>query len=255
MARSFNGSSDCLFRSSFSPATAYPATIAFWFYPANNSVNQAMINWAGDVPGNNNVGVGLDGTAAGDPIYLYLKSGGVGAANATTSTGITLSTWMHACGVLASATDRRCYLNGGSVGSSTTNVSFPATPTTFTLAAYHNNSVASTFFAGRLCEVAVWSAALDATEVNALAVGFSPLLVRPQALLDYWPLNVNPTAGPDIDLWRGNGLTLSGSPALADQAAVRRPRRRPLGLAVPITFNPAWARGANVLVGPGVSPC
>lgn len=77
-------------------------------------------------------------------------------------------------------------------------------------------------FDGSAAEIAVYSAALSADEVAALAKGFSPLLIRPASLVAYWPLVGRMSPEPD----RGkNNLagTLTGSPAQAEHPRVYYP--------------------------------
>lgn len=67
------------------------------------------------------------------------------------------------------------------------------------------------YFSGDIAEAAIWSAALTAEEFAVLAAGASPLLVRPGALVNYWPIVGR--HGPEIDLVGGNDLTVNGAVA------------------------------------------
>ena len=69
----------------------------------------------------------------------------------------------------------------------------------------------STRLDGRVSRLGWWNAELNATEVAALAAGASPLMVRPSALVSYWPLWGLGSAEPD---WKGGAaLTQSGTVA------------------------------------------
>jgi len=56
--------------------------------------------------------------------------------------------------------------------------------------------------------------ALSAGEVAALGAGASPLAVRPQSLVAYWPLYGN--VSPETDIISGYDMTLYNSPTEAD---------------------------------------
>ncbi|ESY37883.1 hypothetical protein X747_24775 [Mesorhizobium sp. LNJC384A00] len=70
------------------------------------------------------------------------------------------------------------------------------------------------FSNGEVAEVAVWKAALNADEFNALAKGFSPRRIRPASLVAYLPL-VRDT----LDLF-GIALTEINSPTVTDHPRV-----------------------------------
>lgn len=98
---------------------------------------------------------------------------------------------------------------------------------------------------GKLAEPAVWDAALTADEVNSLERGISPLLVRPQSLVSYWPLYGRHS--PEIDLVGGVGLTVSGTAPAAEHPRVILPRKR---LAYPGSTGPtAHNRSLSVSAG------
>lgn len=105
-----------------------------------------------------------------------------------TSASIRGSEWAHCCGVFASTASRTCYTNGVA-GIEDTNIR--AWPT-----GLDNTSLGITFeevvddeMDGLMAEVGIWNAALSDAEVASLAAGMSPLMVRPQSLVGYWPLN------------------------------------------------------------------
>ena len=72
------------------------------------------------------------------------------------------------------------------------------------------NSTAAQFFPGYLADVALWNIDLSDSDVAALAKGVSPLHIRPDYLIAYWPL-----AGrhdPEIDRVGGFQMTLVNAP-------------------------------------------
>jgi hypothetical protein len=66
-------------------------------------------------------------------------------------------------------------------------------------------------FSGDIAEAAIWAAALTAEEFAALAAGTSPLSIRPDALVNYYPIIGRHS--PEIDLVGGNNLTVNGAAA------------------------------------------
>lgn len=93
--------------------------------------------------------------------------------------------WHHAAGTWGSATDRNAYLDGGSKGSDTTDRTPGDTVDLLTLA----GSEFVAILEGKLAEVGVYNVKLSDGEVQALGRGMSPLAVRPDALVAYWPLH------------------------------------------------------------------
>jgi len=61
-----------------------------------------------------------------------------------------------------------------------------------------------------LAEAGLWDAALTDAEVAILGVGYSPLFVRPQSLVAYWPL-----VRDAKDRVGGYDLTAGGGPVVA----------------------------------------
>ena len=70
-----------------------------------------------------------------------------------------------------------------------------------------------------MAEVAIWNVALSDAEVAVLSGGLPHILMRPDALVRYWPLWGR--HDPEIQLVGGtDSLTLNGSPAAANHAPV-----------------------------------
>ena len=64
---------------------------------------------------------------------------------------------------------------------------------------------------GGIAEVAIWNIQLTTNQISALAAGFSPLLIRPDKLVGYWPLG-GPYAHATayIDVVGSNNLSQTG---------------------------------------------
>ncbi|RMF89820.1 MAG: hypothetical protein D6741_17470, partial [Planctomycetota bacterium] len=94
--------------------------------------------------------------------------------------------WHHVAGVFSSHAARRVYLDGTPGTTETTNLA-PSGVDTITAGAWQRLGSPTVFFAGGLAEAAVWTAALNDEDIAALAAGTSPLSVRRDALVAYWP--------------------------------------------------------------------
>lgn len=187
--------------------TAAPLTMAAWWYPVNNTNLQSILSLLNSTATDNRDQFKI-GQANGSISFLV----GDSAANSTASTtaNSTLNAWNHICGVAASATDRRVFLNGGNKGTSVTS----RTPNGIDRTsigkqdnAANNKIVSNGAF---IAFPAIWNIALSDAEVAALAVpGTLPTAIQPGALVVYWPLpGISAT---EIDIIGSNHLTVQGS--------------------------------------------
>ena len=217
MSREFSGSAQYLDYAN-SIITATPFTIGTWLYPDNNSTWQMIVasNQAG---------------AAIYYIHLAINSTAIqfayrgSLAGNTTSIDTSASTlaqnqWQHICGVAVSDSVANVFIDGGNKAtqSSGTFDGFGGNLDHVYLAA-RNVSGVGDYLNGRLANTAMWNAALSDAEVAVLADGYSPLLVRPESLIAYWPL-IGKTS-PEIDVVGGYNLSLNGAPAAWNHPAVR----------------------------------
>lgn len=164
-----------------SPSVAvYPVTFSSWIYATNDTVAMTIMTWM-QAASTLGFRILLAGQAAGDPIRGNLLT----TVNyiSQTTTGFTINTWHHICYVCSSSTSRTIYKDGGSSGTNTTD----ATPTSLTRLWIGGNGGAD-LFDGYISDVALWSAALNTSEINSLAKGFSAKRIRPQSLEYYVPL-------------------------------------------------------------------
>jgi hypothetical protein len=114
--------------------------------------------------------------------------------------------------VFASTTSRTSYLNG--TASTTNTTSNNPSASTFDVTDIANNQAASAranYFNGLIAEAGIWSVALTLAEIQSLAKGVSPLMIRPASLIAYWPL-IGQTS-PEIDLRGRYEMTVSGAVA------------------------------------------
>ena len=159
------------------------------------------------------------GDVAGDPLRGNIRSGGGTARAVDTTSGFTANTWHHACYVATNATNRTVYLDGGGAGNDSNSSVFP-TGTDVTLIGRREYIAGpASYFSGNIAEAAIWNAALSAAEVGVLAAGYSPLFVRPQSLVAYWPL----IRDTDDDIVGGYSMTPVNSPTVAAHPRVLYP--------------------------------
>lgn len=217
MSRNFNGTTQYLSNTNAILA-ATPLTMACWFYSTNAAALQNLMEIGTDGTANHRFSLDANGSAAGDPIRAGANTA-AGLAVASTSTGYAINTWQHACGVWASTTDRKAYLNGGGEGTNTTS-RVPAGMNSTYIGARHNAAV-DTFIVGFIAEAAIWNAALNTSEIAALARGVSPLRIRPDNLKFYSPLFG--VGSPEPDYIGGFHLTLNNAPTQTDHAPVMPP--------------------------------
>ena len=186
--------------------TAEPLTFACWFKQGN----------LGDA--NNIMSVGDDDydewsltTGVDNKLTFRQHESNLIFRNVTTTTTLSDAlVWHHACGVQrAQSTTMSVYLNGG--GKATGNNDVDVSGVDRTRIASRSLSGADAAANVRMAEVAIYNIDLTDTEVEILALGYSPLLVRPQNLVFYVPL----IRDNDKDLVGGLTLTLGGTPTIA----------------------------------------
>lgn len=204
MAKLFVAASSQQYSATAAPITALPCTIACWFrtqVPTGTTRTMVSLDTAA---GSARVSLRLDGTNA-------LVAAQADAANTLVSgtVGTTLaSTWHHGAAVFTSNTSRTAYLDGVAGSANTTSNTFTA-PNSVRIGARVATGTAGDYMGGRVAEVGVWSAALTASEIQSLASGISPLMVRPQSLVFYAPLSSD---GNPYDWVGGVALTPTNAP-------------------------------------------
>jgi hypothetical protein len=210
MARSFNGTSQYA-QYAGAVVTGYPFTLAAWVKPGVNGLENDFVLSLSDVSETAVYqAIILGGGTVGDEGKVLAVSRNTTLAAAKTSAAMSAGTWNHAAGVFSSATSRAAYLNGGNKGTETTNITFAAGIDTTAIGRLSRPTPAA-YFHGSCAEAGVWAAALSDEEIAALAAGLSPLQVRPQSLVAYWPLFARATNEED---WvGGNTLAVTGATA------------------------------------------
>lgn len=186
-------------------ATAVPLTIACWANVSNDTANHNLVSIVDKDADTDYFVLQANGTLGGDPIRAGTSSG-AGTDFAASTTGYTTNTWFHACAVFALTTDRRAFINGGSKGTSTPSIAplnLDRTSVGRLMRATPGGPVA-----GKVAEVAIWSAALSDSEVAQLASGTRPSMIQTNKLVYYQPLGSNAN---DLGPYRFSPIVISGA--------------------------------------------
>ena len=230
-----------------------PFSISAWANPDNITANHTPAGVFDDAASAvDALYLSFAGATGGDPVQAISASSGTFAVASSTA-GFSAGSWQHGCAVFAATNSRAAYYNGANKGTNTTS-NTPSGISRTILGKFNSNSTnASTDFV--LAEVGMWNVALTDDEALTLSQGFSPLLVRPQSLVAYWPLYGRAGASGGEESWVGAfPLTHANSPAVVDHPPriiyPSRPR-----IIIPAAavggFQAAWARGANSIIGVG----
>lgn len=198
--------------------TAAALTIACWFYSDDSTIAQALVQIQDkDVP-DNYLGLFAQGAVAGDPVrFARVSPAGFANAIVDTTSGYTVNTWTHACGVRAGAQDHRVYISGGSKATNTTSLTAANTNFDSLSVGRQGDSTPSAYASAKIAEVAIWDLALSDAEVAQLAAGLCPLRLQAQNLLGYWLHGgLVQQASPEPNLVSGSSYSLTVTGATVD---------------------------------------
>lgn len=135
------------------------------------------------------------------------------------------NTIVHACAVFSSYDSRSAYSDGANKGTSTTSIT-PNGINELSIGRITNyGGTAVNYLNGIISEAAIWNVVLNDEEVNILAKGLSPIRMRPDNLIAYWPLVGE--YSPEIDICGGFNLTLHGT-TKSEHSRIIYPRRNRL---------------------------
>jgi hypothetical protein len=108
-----------------------------------------------------------------------------GAADTTATTSA--NTWTHFAGVFTSSTSRTSYIAGVNPVTNTTNIGTQLSGNIVRIGTRFTTSL-GVYGNADMCEIGVWSVALNTSELAALAKGIACDMIRPQSLIFYAPL-------------------------------------------------------------------
>jgi hypothetical protein len=213
VSRSFNGTNQYL-RHSADIVGSFPLTIACWFDSNNITANQTIIGLYNSANANRYIRLFAGGANSGDPLTMQINDGTVTNDEAG---GYSANVWQHACGTIDSS-NIEAFLDGVSDGSTSNTRSYPSGIDRITLGVRDSGSQIQ-FFNGELGEAGVWNVVLTQAEIDSLATGVSPLLIRPSSLIAYWPL-IGRTS-PEIDIVGGFDQTVTGATQAAHPRVIQ----------------------------------
>ena len=196
MARRFVSASTQYFDYPTASAIAdAPFSISAWLYPTSGTENKYVFN--------------LGKTGSNDRQHFYTGGGAVFCYSGNSSTfgqssisGLTAGTWQQV-GVMVTTNSLRNSIRNGTIGTNETTTINISGFDRMHIACGYNNGSRGGHSNDTIADIGLWNVALSAEEWAALAAGASPLLVRPSALVGYWPLRGR---GTDEEDWVGGRL-------------------------------------------------
>ncbi len=184
MARLFDDAAEEYLTVASAVVTAAPLTMACWFNTNDLAVNQHLVTIT-LATGWHFFSLMAGAGSLSDHVAAY--AGDAGSSWAETTSAFSVNTWHHACAVFSAANARAAYLDGGGKGTDSTSIT-PAGLDTTTIGVARLNSKGYAYTSGMVAGPAIWNVALTDAEVAMLALGVSPLLVRPANLVSHWDL-------------------------------------------------------------------
>ncbi len=213
MARRFISASSQYLEYVGAPLTAGPMSLAAWYKPTifGNTTLFVLSNLS------NTRRFNL-GTVNG--ACRILQAGSAASPSATTTDVSPVGVWAHYGGRLISNTNRDAFLNGRGKTNNTINSGAVTAPTRVVIGAINSSAGITGQTDGDVADVALWNVALEDSEFLVLALGVSPLLIRPQNLIFYYPLR---GSGLEVDfLGRYPALPTNNPTQISDVDLIRR---------------------------------
>ena len=208
-----------------SAVSDYPATLVAWIKPESQHFGEVLQLQAGSPDDRFRLVTFND-----DTIHAR-RTDDPAETDAISPATVTSGSYSHVAGVFISSTSCFAYADGVAGTEDTTSSS----PTALDEIRFGG---LSSDFDGFIAEAAVYSAALSAAEIAALAKGYSPLLIRPQSLVHYWYAFA--ATDPLVDVIGNANLTQSGSPVTADHPPILYPTRPIIPASSPVFTQSAF---------------
>ena len=236
MARLFDAASLEHLGIDSTPITGTPLAMSCWFNRSSIAAVGMTLVWVGDKGASRTAWwLEIQGFGAGNRLEFYSALQAGQAITTTTTVAANTGQWYHACGIEASATDRRVLLDNGGKGTNSTSV-IPIGIDRINIAR-RGDSSPSEYFGGSIAESAIWDLSdwpgvtasdkadsFEAIALPALAQGYSPMFF-PLGLVAYWPL----IRDEDQDRVGGYDLTAFNIPSIAAHPPVIYPAAQFVG--------------------------
>jgi hypothetical protein len=195
MSRRFAAASSQYYEGAFAPATTSPMTIALWFWSVSVAVAYDMMT-VFEASGINYFEVG---TLSSGKVFAY-QSNASGNTEADTSTVAGAKCWNHLCGTIDGSGVVNAYLNGGGKVTASTGSGAPSGMTTTDIGAFNLGGTVYGPMDGMIAHACLWNVVLSDADVQRLGQArWHPLLIHPESIAAYWPLN-SQTFGNELDV-------------------------------------------------------
>lgn len=256
MARAYASASSQYFEYN-GAITAEPFTFSCWAYVAATGVSaQALMSFGTSVTTAGRYILFAGGTSftPNNSVAAQAVNAAGSGANAIAASTYSAATWFQAGIVFASSASRTAYFNGAGGTEETTSITIDPNMDRAMLGTRMITGTRGLFLNGRLAEAGMWNVALTASEMASLGAGVSPLLIRPQSLVGYWPSFARAT---NEEPWAGANVFVPGasSPTAIDHPPriiyPSRPRIIIPAAAVGGTFVPIIGRGPGMALAAG----
>ena len=202
----------------------YPLAFSAWVRPDDKGAQYAVASDSGS-GASKQIRIG-----AGSAGKFIMGMRGANAQSPSAHYDNSNTTWFHLVGAFIANNDQKLYVNGTLDQTNTTlaDISDFADSDEFYIGTgiMSGTDLAGRSWEGGIAEVAAYAADLSAGEIAALAKGFSPLMVRPSALVGYWPLG-GPYAPTTIDPAGSNTLTANGGASVESHPRIIYPMLPP----------------------------
>jgi len=179
MARDFNFSTPDYLDVAPEVLSSEPFSMGCWFWTTGETSNMTLMSTSQST----GLGAWRLHIAGGDSSLRASKTNDSGS-NASASSGASAvldSTWHHGLAVFTGDADRDVYIDGSGTNDTTSRADPLVSRTA--LGVWLEAATTNQPYDGLLAEAAMWSVALSADDAAALAVGGSPLFVRPDVLV------------------------------------------------------------------------
>jgi len=221
MARAFDDASSQYLEHAGAVVSSYPFTIACWAYfdDYTSGHNLVTLGHSSDTLDLVLLFYGF----SGDSVRFRVRNDDT--IKESTQTKPAINTWAHIAGTM-SQYSRFCYVNGSPGVEETTSVVIPTLDRTC-IGTQISGGALSNYHSGMVAEVGFWNIELTQAEIQTLSEGYSPLLVRPENLVAYYPL----IRDTDDDIVGGYSMTPVNSPTVAAHPRVFYPGMPHVGYA------------------------
>ncbi len=217
MARYFNGSNADGFFNNSRVNSLNEHSVSFWLRRLSRGDANSVFLLTGTI----NTGISIFQSGNSETFLQRYVITAVQKNNSVTN-GLVDDQWMH---YVASydATDMKIFING--ILRSTLNA-----PGTMGVSSGSNSTIGGSAAAfsldGSLAEMGIWDVALTEGEIKALAEGYTCDTIRPQSLIEYYPLLAEQTDFEPSGIINGTEMTLRNASQSFPHPPIIRPTRK-----------------------------